>query len=97
MDNDYNQKLYRIIRALNHPIRIQILYYLSEQGKSNVTNLVNQVNISQPAVSRHLRILFDAQLIKSQQNGKEKVYQLTDEHVKELLKVLHNHIEEQID
>ncbi|MBW1606233.1 helix-turn-helix transcriptional regulator [Lactobacillus sp. Sy-1] len=96
MDNDYNQKLYRIIRALNHPVRIQILYYLSEKGKSNVTNLVNQVNISQPAVSRHLRILFDAQLITSQQNGKEKVYQLTDSHVKELLQVLHNHIEEQI-
>ncbi|UQS86071.1 metalloregulator ArsR/SmtB family transcription factor (plasmid) [Nicoliella spurrieriana] len=97
MDTDYNQKLYRIIRALNHPVRIKILYYLSDHGKSNVTNLVNQVNISQPAVSRHLRILADAQLITSQQSGKEKLYQLTDEHVNELLKVLHSHIEEQID
>ena len=52
-----NDQIIRITRALNHPIRIQILYYLNDNKESSVNNLVNQFDVSQPAISRHLRIL----------------------------------------
>ncbi|MFD1124767.1 ArsR/SmtB family transcription factor [Lentilactobacillus raoultii] len=88
------RRLFVMTRALNHPVRLQLLYYLMENGKSNVTQLVDQVEVSQPAVSRHLRILEDAQLITRDQAGKEHFYSLKDQHVKALLDNLRNHVQE---
>ena len=44
-----NDQIIRITRALNHPIRIQILYYLNDNKESSVNNLVNQFDVSQPS------------------------------------------------
>ncbi|AYE62385.1 hypothetical protein BC335_2021 [Lactobacillus helveticus] len=42
-----NDQIIRITRAFNHPIRIQILYYLNDHQKSSVNNLVKQFDVSQ--------------------------------------------------
>ncbi|KRL57529.1 hypothetical protein FD08_GL004021 [Lentilactobacillus parakefiri DSM 10551] len=63
-------------------------------GESNVTTLVQQVNVTQPAVSRHLRLLLDANLVSDRQAGKEKLYQLADTHVIEILALMNQHITE---
>ena len=76
-----NDQIIRITRALNHPIRIQILYYLNDNKESSVNNLVNQFDVSQPAISRHLRILEEARLVKSERVKQEKYYQLFDNHI----------------
>ncbi|PAK77368.1 ArsR/SmtB family transcription factor [Lentilactobacillus parakefiri] len=89
-----NPRFFQLTRALNHPIRIQILNYLMNHGESNVTTLVQQVNVTQPAVSRHLRLLLDANLVSDRQAGKEKLYQLADTHVIEILALMNQHITE---
>lgn len=89
-----NNQIMRITQALNHQIRIQILYYLVQHKSSNVNNLVQQFNISQPAVSRHLRILNEAQLVVNHQLKQEKFYKLADSHVKEILDVMQGHVTE---
>ena len=86
-----NDQIIRITRALNHPIRIQILYYLNDNKKSSVNNLVNQFDVSQPAISRHLRILEEARLVKSERVKQEKYYQLFDNHIIKILDVLRQH------
>ena len=68
-----NDQIIRITRALNHPIRIQILYYLNDHKESSVNNLVKQFDVSQPAISRHLRILEEARLVKSKRVGTVRV------------------------
>ncbi|KZX18919.1 ArsR/SmtB family transcription factor, partial [Lactobacillus acidophilus] len=83
-----NDQIIRITRALNHPIRIQILYYLNDNKESSVNNLVNQFDVSQPAISRHLRILEEARLVKSERVKQEKYYQLFDNHIIKILDVL---------
>ena len=86
-----NDQIIRITRALNHPIRIQILYYLNDNKESSVNDLVNQFDVSQPAISRHLRILEEARLVKSERVKQEKYYQLFDNHIIKILDVLRQH------
>lgn len=89
-----NEQIIRVTRALNHPIRIQILYYLNNNQKSSVNNLVKQFDVSQPAISRHLRILEEAKLVKSERVKQERYYSLEDKHVIKILDVLRQHVEE---
>ncbi|WP_242367940.1 ArsR/SmtB family transcription factor [Lactobacillus intestinalis] len=86
-----NDQIIRITRALNHPIRIQILYYLNDNKQSSVNNLVKQFDVSQPAISRHLRILEEARLVKSERVKQEKYYRLFDNHIIKILDVLRQH------
>ena len=86
-----NDQIIRITRALNHPIRIQNLYYLNDNKQSSVNNLVKQFDVSQPAISRHLRILEEARLVKSESVKQEKYYYLFDNHIIKILDVLRQH------
>ena len=86
-----NDQIIRITRALNHPIRIQILYYLNDNKQSSVNNLVKQFDVSQPAISRNLRILEEARLVKSERVKQEKYYYLFDNHIIKILDVLRQH------
>ena len=92
--NELNEQIIRVTRALNHPIRIQILYYLNNKQKSSVNNLVKQFDVSQPAISRHLRILEEAKFVKSEQVKQERYYSLEDKHVIKILDVLRQHVKE---
>ena len=91
-----DEQIIRITRALNHPIRIQILYYLNDNQKSSVNNLVKQFDVSQPAISRHLRILEEAKLVKSERVRQERYYSLEDKHVIKILDVLRQHVKEEL-
>ena len=90
-----DEQIIRITRALNNPIRIQILYYLNDNQKSSVNNLVKQFDVSQPAISRHLRILEEAKLVKSERVRQERYYSLEDKHVIKILDVLRQHVKEE--
>ena len=90
--NINDNKLHMITKALDNSLRIQILYYLQDKQQSNVSNLMNYFETSQPNISRHLKILADANLVYSQKDGQERIYQLSDNHVSQLLETLKTHI-----
>ena len=77
-----DEQIIRITRALNHQ-------------KSSVNNLVKQFDVSQPAISRHLRILEEAKLVKSERVRQERYYSLEDKHVIKILDVLRQHVKEE--
>jgi DNA-binding transcriptional ArsR family regulator len=76
-----------ICAALADPRRILILYALSE-STLNVSDLAEQVGISQPAASRHLKILRDRGLLRPERQGASVVYHLTDTRLIEALDLL---------
>jgi ArsR family transcriptional regulator len=63
--------------ALADPKRILILYALAERSQ-NVTDLANQIKISQPTASRHLKILRERGLVKATRDGVNMEYRLAD-------------------
>ena len=66
-----------ICSALADPKRILILYALSEYPR-NVSEIAEEIGISQPAASRHLIILRDRGMVHSRREGQSMMYSLAD-------------------
>ncbi|MDQ7055671.1 MAG: metalloregulator ArsR/SmtB family transcription factor [Persephonella sp.] len=73
------KKLKQIYYALSDEIRLKILKLLSDNGELCVYQLLPVLNISQPNLSFHLRILRDTDLVKSEKRGKWVFYSLDKE------------------
>ncbi|MEX2193926.1 MAG: metalloregulator ArsR/SmtB family transcription factor [Thermoleophilaceae bacterium] len=61
--------------AMAEPHRRQILDLLRD-GERSVTDLVARLKLSQPGVSKHLRVLRDAGLVEVRPEGKRRWYGL---------------------
>jgi DNA-binding transcriptional ArsR family regulator len=65
--------------AVADPTRRAILDHLRTAGSAPVTELAAGFRISRPAVSRHLRVLRDARLVRERRggdDGRQRIYQL---------------------
>ena len=87
-------------RAMAEPLRLRLLQRL-EPGELSVSALALAVESTQPNVSKHLRILQDAGLVRRRQQGNSAYYSIADEMVFELCDMicsrLRNHLEAQAD
>jgi DNA-binding transcriptional ArsR family regulator len=63
-----------LIKALGHPARIAILEYLIKVDDCICGDIVNELPLSQPTVSQHLRELKNAGLIKGTIEGNSICY-----------------------
>ena len=61
----------RIFQALSDPTRREILQRIKLSENLTVTDIAGAYSMSLPAVSKHLKVLEDAQLVKRKQSGKE--------------------------
>lgn len=71
------------IEVIAEPSRRQILDVL-RAGEQPVNDLVERLAISQPAVSKHLRVLRDAGLVVARPQGQRRLYRLRPEPLFEL-------------
>jgi ArsR family transcriptional regulator len=76
-----------ICSALADPRRILLLYAIAETSR-NVSDLAEFVGISQPAASRHLKILRDRGLVRGIRQGHSVEYRLTDPRLIDALDLL---------
>jgi len=66
-----------IFHALADPIRLEIVSYL-RQGERCVCEIVPHLNLIQPLVSRHLKILKDAGIVRCRKDGTKRMYSIVD-------------------
>ena len=64
------EQLDRVFGALSDPTRRGMLERLAE-GETNVSTLAEPFHMSQPAVSKHLRVLEKAGLVRRTRRGRE--------------------------
>lgn len=69
--------------AIAHPVRRQLLDLLAE-GDQSVNQLAARFDISRPAISQHLKVLLDSGLVSEQRHGRERIYHLNPEPLREL-------------
>ncbi len=69
--------------AVAEPTRRQILDLLRDQERP-VGALVDELGISQPLVSKHLRVLRDAGLVEARADAQRRVYRVRPEPLAEL-------------
>jgi len=80
-----------LFKGFADPSRVRILYALS-QGERCVTEIAQQVELSQSAASHQLRFLKQMQLVRFRREGKNLLYSLADEHVKTILQMGLEHV-----
>ncbi|MDX1436949.1 MAG: metalloregulator ArsR/SmtB family transcription factor [Anaerolineales bacterium] len=71
------------LKALSDPTRRALLDRL-RVAPCSVTELTEVAQISQPAVSQHLRVLKEAGLVAAQAEGARRIYHLTPDGLLEL-------------
>jgi DNA-binding transcriptional ArsR family regulator len=80
-----------VMFALSAPRRLEILSCLDE-GPLTVTQIVDAIQMEQSAVSHQLRVLREHDLVKSERDGKRRLYALYDDAVSELLDAARRHV-----
>ena len=81
--------------ALSDPTRILILYALNEKPL-NVTELTNELGLSQPTMSRHLKVLRERGLVQTVRTGTVITYHLSDPRLIQALDLLRNVMRERL-
>ena len=67
----------QVCSGLADPNRIMILYSLHDQDR-NVGEMAELLDLPQPTISRHLKILRESGLVLSKREGRSIYYQLSD-------------------
>ncbi|MGE2731700.1 ArsR/SmtB family transcription factor [Mycolicibacterium vaccae] len=73
-----------LLRALAAPVRIAIVLQLREDPRC-VHELVDALDVPQPLVSQHLRILKAAGVVEGERSGREVLYRLADQHLADIV------------
>lgn len=76
-----------ICSALADPRRILLLYALNDKPR-NVSELADELGISQPTASRHLNLLRERGLVTAKRDGQSVVNTLADERIIDALDLL---------
>lgn len=82
-----------LFRVFGDSSRIKILYALHDTELC-VQDIAAAVQMSQSAVSHQLRVLKDSKLVRFRREGKTVYYALDDDHVRSILSMGMEHVEE---
>jgi len=86
--------LAELFKIFGDSTRIKILTVLFEHEVC-VCDIAEILGMTQSAISHQLRIIKQARLVKSRREGKTIFYSLSDDHVKSILGMAKEHLEEE--
>lgn len=73
--------------VLATPVRLRIIGELCSSEK-NVSHLLGAIDVSQPNMSRHLSVLYQAGIVTKRRSGANVIYALANESVVSICKVV---------
>ena len=73
-----HKKLERVLKATANRRRFNILAHLKKEKELTVGEISEHINLSFKSTSRHLSLLFAADLVEKTQRGSEMFYRLGD-------------------
>ncbi len=82
-----------LFKVFGDSTRLRILYELID-GPHCVGELAEALEMNQSAVSHQLKVLKQNKLVRNTRSGKTIEYALADEHVKDILAIGKEHVEE---
>jgi ArsR family transcriptional regulator len=74
-----SDSLATMMKALSHPVRLEIVQILSDSGEANCVDFTRHAGLAQSTVSEHLRVLREAGLIKQCGPGPRSGYCINKE------------------
>jgi ArsR family transcriptional regulator, lead/cadmium/zinc/bismuth-responsive transcriptional repressor len=82
-----------VFQALQSDTRLKILFLL-RQKEMCVCELEQALSVTQSAISHSLRTLRQLDLVRVRREGKFTIYYIADEHVRTLIEMCLEHVEE---
>jgi DNA-binding transcriptional ArsR family regulator len=83
-------------RVMAEPVRLRILQALEARGELSIGELTEALELSQPNVSKHVKILIDSGLVTRRQEGNTVYCSIQDESVFELCDVVCSSLQERL-
>lgn len=80
------EEIARNLRAIADPTRVQILSLIVEapDGRRPVTELADELGLSQPTISHHLRLLTDEGILERSQEGRQVWYSVVPSRISDV-------------
>lgn len=88
----YTESLDRTFHALGDASRRQMLAVLRERGPCTASELGVLFESAQPTISKHLRVLEEAELVRRKINGRHHVFSLTPGRARQAQKWMERHL-----
>lgn len=85
IDEDKLDIAARILRALTHDLRLEILSFIDKNEKINVNKIYNTLGLEQSITSQHLRILRLNNIVKSDRQGKQIFYSVNYDYINSIV------------
>src|SRR4051794_10985349 len=70
--------------ALADPTRRQIIEMLANQGELSATEIYDKFDISHPAISQHLKVLREADLVQVEKRAQQRIYRINSDAIFEV-------------
>ncbi len=93
-DETMLERMENLLKIAGDFTRLKILYAIMD-GEKSVGEIQEEAGVSQSLASHQLRVLKEANLLSMRKEGKKVYYVLADNHVRELLEVVYNHVSEE--
>lgn len=77
-----------VLRALAHPLRMNILEFIDRNDRINVNRIYSALDLEQSITSQHLRILRQAGLVTTERRGKFIHYRLCYDKLSEAVRAI---------
>jgi DNA-binding transcriptional ArsR family regulator len=73
-----------VFNALADPTRRKIMELLADSGPLSASDICSRFPVSPPAISQHLKVLREAQLVRMQKQAQQHIYQINPQAMLEL-------------
>ena len=83
-------KASRVLKAVAHPTRLQIICLLAQSKNLSLTSLTEKTDSEQSLISHHLTNMKRDGILEINRTGKNILYSLADKNILKLIKCLNN-------
>lgn len=78
------KQIEKISRALGDANRLKILHHLSKKGGTGpCSEILGVIDLTQPSVSHHMKILIEAGIIEPEKEGRNHKYTINEQLLKD--------------
>lgn len=76
--------------ALADPTRRNIVELLAQCGQLSATDIYNKFTVSHPAISQHLKVLKEANIVEVEKRAQQRIYKINTASISDLEKWISN-------
>lgn len=84
------QQIAEILKAVAHPVRIQVIDLLGVADRLTVTEIYEKLNVEQSLASHHLTKMKDKGILVCEREGKNMFYSLKDKKLTSIIQCIEN-------